>query len=212
MADQYDCVRWSKNICDSGLKNFVKGMKKIWSGSVEEVKRSINTFSAAGKRLAELFSKNPSKATADRKEQLLKSYYGSTKVRSWSSFKDVVSITVDDGWALSSWRSATLDDESKSTSSIDKISTATTVPSTTSTTFAGLMKEGVTPIFANQKRDLELVNFAEVKDFTFYFDTLWRQIATILGLLGNKDTNTTLIKELGESCDLQCGGIEKTCW
>jgi hypothetical protein len=59
---------------------------------------------------------------------------------------------------------------------------------------------------------LELVNFAEVKDFTFYFDTLWRQIATILGLLGNKDTNTTLIKELGESCDLQCGGIEKTCW
>jgi hypothetical protein len=65
-----------------------------------------------------------------------------------------------------------LDDESKSTSSIDKIDTTTTVPSTTSTTFAGLMKSGVTPIFANQKRDLELVNFAEVKDFTFYFDTL----------------------------------------
>lgn len=211
MTGQYDCARWSDNICAKSFKNFKENMKKIGSGAVKDAKDSIKIFSDAAKRLVQTFSKtkNQDSTFKAREQDLLKSYYGSQKVRSGGS---LVSATMDNGWIFSQRRSTAVQDKTENTSTVDKTRSETPTTFVINTKdFRSIIKGAMLPIMEEQKRDLELVNFSDMSDVSAYFDGLWVQIAMIQKILWNKDTNGTLIKELGTACELQCGSISKKC-
>jgi hypothetical protein len=67
------------------------------------------------------------------------------------------------------------------------------------------MLERMSPLMEQQKVDLTLVNFSEVKDFSQYFDQLGQKILTIKNIVGSKDKDESLISQLGQACELQCG-------
>jgi hypothetical protein len=60
--------------------------------------------------------------------------------------------------------------------------------------------------------DLELASFAEVKNITPAFEVLWAQITTIKNdVVWTKTQEWSLVKALGDSCELQCGNKGWTC-
>ena len=81
---------------------------------------------------------------------------------------------------LTQRRSIIFDDESKKTSAVEqtKDDVASTDQSVSAVTpiskdaFAQWMFKGMNTFVADQKRDYSLINFAEVKDFSQYFDQL----------------------------------------
>lgn len=224
MNRQYDCARWTKNMCDTTAANFIKNMKSIGSGAADKVKKSIKTFSDAGKRLTQIFSNDPSYKA--REDELLNAYYGNQKRKKWVSIKWVtlpIAIGVDTAWIFSQWRSATIEDQSKNTSVIDqtKLTTAATNQTWISVTnlsntnpdlFAQWMFAGMTPILDEQQRDLSLINFAEVKDFSPYFNQLWEKLLVIRNLIWDKEKKTSLTYIVGSACELQCEWSDKNCW
>lgn len=195
MQRQYDCARWTKNMCDTTYKNFLKNMKSIGSWAVDKVKKSLKTFEDAAKKLTELWSQpweNPLKKT-------------------------IQNIKVDVGSTFSQWRSATVEDQSKNISALEQnktdtsIAPVTPIKTTSSREFSQWMFAGMSPLRDNQQRDSSLVNFSEVKDFSPYFDVLWQKILAIKNIIWDKDADLSLSQQLGQSCELQCGWIDKKC-
>jgi hypothetical protein len=86
-------------------------------------------------------------------------------------------------------------------------STVPTAPSATSNTFDGSMKQSMASLFTNQQTDIQIVNFSDVKDFSKMFSVLDQQIANAKRILGNRYTNGSLIKELGDACTSQCQNV-----
>lgn len=209
MDAQYACVRGPEHVCSTTYKEFKKNMQKIWSWTVKETKAAMEQFSDAAKRLVEVFSKNPSSSFQSREQQLLKSYYGSTKIRSGNS---LVSATIENGWIFSQWREAALQDKLGNTSQIDQTRSQEVTPYVVNTkSITSLIHDDMLQLLDDQDRDLESANFSDVSDFSAYFDGLGQQIAIVLNILWNKDSNGSLIKELGTACELQCENVSKVC-
>jgi hypothetical protein len=210
MARQYDCARWTKNMCDTTYKNFAKNMKKIGSGLVDKVKKDIKIFGDAGTRLTQIFSNDTSYKA--REEELLNAYYGNKKMTKWG-------IQINTWAMLTQWRSIIFDDESKTTSTIDQTKNADAVAQVSSVSpisqdaFAQWMVNGMSTFVADQKRDYSLINFAEVKDFSQYFDQLWQKLLAIKNIIWNKDKTDSLMYIIWPACELQCGWwVTKKCW
>ena len=106
------------------------------------------------------------------------------------------------------------DDQSKTISSVDQVKTAVSTPSpltvdqlvnTDSSQFSQRMFAGMSSFLDDQQRDLSLINFAEVKDFSSYFNLLGQRIATIrTDIFGTKDTDN-FVKTLTTACEMQAG-------
>jgi hypothetical protein len=210
MDDQYACARWTKNICATSYKQFVKNMKTIGSGMVDKIKKDNKIFADAGKRLTQIFSKDSS--YLEREKELLNAYYGNQKVKTGSRFSS------NAGEVLAKWRSALIDDQTKNTSAIDQIKNDATSSSSSavdqvvsSQPFDTWMLAGMSPLLDQQQSDLALVNFSEVKDFSSYFDQLGKKLLGIKNILWTKDSSM-LIQTLWQACELQCGWTTKKCW
>jgi len=158
-------------------------MKKIGVDAVAKVDKDISLFTGAAKRLKETFSQNQSNEFQAREKELLTSYYGNQKSKT-----GLVNLTSNVGEVFAKWRSAFVDDQTKNTSAVDQTKNDTTnavpgVVAITSDTFAQWMFAGMSPILDQQRSDLALVNFSEVKDFSSYFDTLGRKLLGIKSVL-----------------------------
>ena len=210
MARQYDCARWTTNMCDTKYKDFAKNMKKIGSWVVDKIKKDIAIFASGATRLTQIFSNDPSYKA--REQELLNSYYGNKKMSKWR-------IQINTGAMLTQRRSIIFDDQSKNTSAVDQTKTDLTTPGQwavvsplTPDLFAQWMTNGMNTFVSDQQRDYSLINFAEVKDFSQYFDQLWQKILVIKNIIWNKDKTDSLSYLLWSSCELQCGWITKKCW
>lgn len=211
MDRQYACARWPQNICDTTNANFIKNMKKIWSGAVDKIKKSISLITGAAQRLTKIFSNDDSYKA--REQSLLNSYYGNKKMSKWR-------IQINTGAIFSQWRSMIFDDQSKTISSVDQVKTAVSTPSpltvdqlvnTDSSQFSQRMFAGMSSFLDDQQRDLSLINFAEVKDFSSYFNLLGQRIATIrTDIFGTKDTDN-FVKTLTTACEMQAGWLWTKC-
>lgn len=211
MNDQYTCARWTKNTCDASYKSFVKNMKKIGVGAADKVKKDIALFTGAAKRLTQIFGSDP--AYLAREKELLTSYYGNQKSKT-----GLVAATSNVGEVFAKWRSAFVDDQQNTTSTIDQTkndvadqSTVSPAPVQTAvaSSFSQRMFAGMTSLIGEQQRDLTLVNFSEVKDFSSYFDVLWKKLLVIKNVLWSKDS--MLIQTLWQACELQAGSVSKKC-
>jgi hypothetical protein len=86
------------------------------------------------------------------------------------------------------------------------------VDATATADFNGWITQSMAPLFTDQAIDLQSVEFSDVKDFSSLFGTLGNQILLANQILGDKDTNGMLIKELGAACELQCQNVRGKCW
>jgi len=151
-------------------------MKKIGVDAVAKVDKDISLFTGAAKRLKETFSQNQSNEFQAREKELLTSYYGNQKSKT-----GLVNLTSNVGEVFAKWRSAFVDDQINTTSTIDQtkndvtdqsVVSSSPVQTAISSSFDQRMFAGMTPLVNEQNKDLSLVNFSEVKDFSSYFDVL----------------------------------------
>ena len=216
----YNCARWSNNICSSELKKIKNGWSKmrkslsLWSSDTKK------TFKDAVTRLWQIFSPSTQDATyTARENDLLRSMYGSTQIskwtladslkkswagikKSWAEVGQQVAGVVSD---VTSFR--TFPKDIKGT--VQVIPTLPDSPPDTSATtdISKAIDSYVYDVFASQKIDLDLVGMSEVKDITPAFAVLGKQISVIKNdIIGNKDKQGSLISTLWASCELQCGG------
>lgn len=124
--------------------------------------------------MTQIFGSDP--AYLAREKELLTSYYGNQKSKT-----GLVSLTSNMGEVFAKWRSAFVDDQTQNTSAIDQTkasvvdqtsSVPTTIQATLPQSFDQRMFAGMTSLIGEQQKDLTLVNFSEVKDFSSYFDVL----------------------------------------
>lgn len=215
---QYNCAQWAQNTCDTTYQNFLSTTAASEKSASSRIESALKTFAAATKRLREAFDPNNQSAEfLAREEQLLNAYNGNQKMNSRMWNNKVVTANIDNGGAFSKWRSSAVKSQTQHTNIIDqnKPTTTTTAKNTTITkqAFSSRMTTRMQPMMNQQKIDISLVQFSEVKDFSHYFNQLWVMITKIKDtVIGNKDKDGSLIKELWQACELQCWGTEKKCW
>ena len=216
----YDCARWTNNICSSELKKLKDGRSKlrkslsVWSSETKK------TFKDAVTRLWQIFSPSTQDSWyAARENDLLRSMYGSTQIskgtladslkkswagikKSWAEVGQQVAGVVSDVTAFRSFPKDLKD-------TVKDIPTLPDLPADTSATtdISKSIDSYVYDVFASQKSDLDLVGMSEVKDITPAFAVLGKQISVIKNdIIGGKDKQDSLISTLWASCELQCGG------
>jgi len=127
--------------------------------------------------LTQIFDKNP-----PNQQELLNSYYGNQKMST-----GLATVSFDNGGAFSNRRSASVDDQTQTTSTIDQTKTTSSLfqisGTQSSSLFSQRMFSRMSPLMDNQERDLAQVNFSDVKDFSQYFDTLGKQLLSIKTVL-----------------------------
>ena len=216
----YNCARWTNNICSSELKKLKDGRSKlrkslsVWSSDTKK------TFKDAVTRLWQIFSPNTQDAAyTARENDLLRSMYGSTQIskgtladslkkswagikKSWAEVGQQVAGVVSDVTAFRNFSK-----DLKGT--VQDIPTLPDSPADTSATtdISKSIDSYVYDVFASQKTALDLVGMSEVKDITPAFEVLGKQISVIKNdIIGGKDKQDSLISTLWASCELQCGG------
>lgn len=221
----YACARWFVNPCDSSLKSFTGAIHTLVASRSDSVSWSVKVITNALDRLGQTFTKS-SDQTAEfkaREADLLKSMYGTKKINkgTFFSFKvdsdtqKVIDALKKDGvviWkaAVSLWTFLTKDVQSEKQQLVSAKEDQNIMPSNTPTAWQPIFEQYLNSylqdVFAQQATDSELATFAEVNNVTAGFSILWKQVDTIkTKILGGKDQDGSLIKSLGEACELQCG-------
>lgn len=220
MKAEYDCARWFWDVCDENKQSFAglwSKLTSIVSGGVND--GFVDTIKDASNRLVQTFSKEEDQTDQfkARKNDLLQSTYGRSE-RRWK----LIDVSIDgtgelkevgdslvDAWkyvANKDFRSV-IDDQKKATEDAalpDAI--AVSVYDTAEVIFENILRGYVSDVFEQQALDIELASFAEVKDITPAFELLWAQINSVeKNVIGTKTQEWSLVKALGDACELQCG-------
>lgn len=221
---QYTCARSPISICSKDLANFKDQMSTLAQSTYKKMLSGFQLFRTETKRLQKVFDENPPK-----QDELLASYYGNT------NYKNGKRITVNTGNMLSvpkdiisQWRSLVVKEQSssdifvdtvpvkeKEVSSVSKTDLTYTNINTLDTStrsFVSWISDRMAPLMEYQKRDLALIYFSEVKDFSKGFDDIGKSILGVKTVIGNKDAENSLISIFGQSCEMQCGSIFKKCY
>lgn len=217
IQDEYACANWLRDICDPHKTTFTT----IWTDLSASLKYTFgkswftHTFTQAGINLAQFFTPRSKQTDAfiQKKNDLWQATYG--KTTRWSLID--MHITQQEGnlsGALQplvrSWKYIT---DLPSIQQEIVSANQQQVPALSSTTALGqdlfekMLLEYVQDVFVNQVTDSNLATFVESKDITQAFGVLSRQIYTTRAhILGGKDQDGSLIKNLWDACELQCGG------
>lgn len=215
----YNCARWPNYVCSAQhmkLKDVFSATWKSLSGSAVS---SFKTVKDANKRLGQIFT--PSQQDSGfkaREADLLRSMYGTTKISKWTlsdslkktwasikkSWAEVGQEFIDLGSDVTTFRNFPKDLKG----TVQNIPSLPNKPANTTETTAisKIIDDYIYDVFLSQKTALDLVSMSEVKGVTPAFKVLGQQLYVIKNdILGGKEKNDSLLKNLWEACQEQCG-------
>ncbi len=214
---EYICV----DVCDKNKtsnQSFLQIFKTKFDTSLSDNKK---IFMDAVKRLGTLFSKEKQQddeAYQNREYDLLMATYGQSK-RKDGVFLNRIDFNYDDNvdfseiWSvMRSWKMvpntvADQIDEIKSAQE-DLVSNVSDDPTSLKGDeyFEQELLSYVFDVFQQQQIDHDLTAYHEIKDVTPAFNIIWQQIYVIKNeIIGDKDKDNSLVKNLWEACETQCG-------
>ncbi len=222
----YTCAKWFINPCDSSLQAFSGAIASLLSDLETSTTSSYKTITNALDRLKQIFSKQQTTSFIERESELLKSMYGTQKVNKWtllrvkydkSIVQNIKNVGVAVGQnATSLWTFVSKGIQQKKQvveTSIDKENiVSVSTPAQWQPLFEQYIGTYLQDVFNQQSIDAELATFVEVDSVTPAFTVLSQQISTIKkDILGGKDQEGSLLKNLWVACELQCGGSRGLC-
>jgi len=222
---KYSCARGINNPCNPVLKEFWKNITNIVSNGLDSAAKSIETFGDAGKRLAEVFKKNPSDEYKAREADLLRSMYGTTKVststwllkwlfidpfkKTWESVKKSASevaqdtangrSTVSKFWQFPKNVKDAVTILPKPSVFVDLTTVDTSSDNYSQLLFTKMMEEYINDVLIAQQTEKNLAVLSDVQQVTPAFTVLWEQIYTTK----EKILDDT-IKNLSTAAQKQC--------
>ncbi|MFA7717306.1 MAG: hypothetical protein WC875_01150 [Candidatus Absconditabacterales bacterium] len=215
MQQQYSCARGSvtwplgptgkkrvTNICDEKYSKFSANRKKMGGDFSSSRKKSLATITDAVQRLKDALKGS-------------RSFKLKTNIEVKNPRTEIKAFGTG---FVQNWRAAIQESKKAQTTALDKIQSSgvtlqtIAVDATATADFNGWITQSMAPLFTDQAIDLQSVEFSDVKDFSSLFGTLGNQILLANQILGDKDTNGMLIKELGAACELQCQNVRGKCW
>ncbi|MCX6825450.1 MAG: hypothetical protein NTY80_04495 [candidate division SR1 bacterium] len=221
---EYECARAPNNVCTQSFKKFKENIKVIASSTKDSVGAAITTIKDAVKRLIQVFKKgkDQSEEFKAREKELLTTMYGTQKVSRGLLFTSPLKVTssigkqiVQLGSDISAFRSFPKNVQDTAGAIEDTKLRGGALPTEsydTKNVFAQIIDTYLVDVYESQPADLRLASFTEIKEVTPAFKILGDQIATIKNdILGSKTKDGSLVKSLGEACELQCGGGGR-CW
>ena len=221
----YECAQWIFGKCDTAVKNLKSARAKIKSWVAQWGKNAAKEFSDANKRLQQAFSPNPTtkdeKETLTKEQELLQTIYWlkAAKMMSWwflwaknrrsqianqyAGIKDSLKTAKNEITELNtpSWETKIQPPKEPVINDVQQ-------------SFIDGMVSNTNWLLEKAKDDRSMSDITNNTDITVYFVQLSAKLNEIKNtIIGDKEKENTLIKNLWELCQNQCSDIPvKTCY